>query len=135
MIIDVTTAHSFRSQLQPTLGCDDARARIAQTNHPPASAHRLPRLLPFCLSLFSSPHPPRPSCVPAPYTPFPLATKSHSSSHLSPNISTARFLVQYSPQRMRPQGASSDSKSDPDPLNKEEDDMIYIAKHLGNGIA
>ncbi|KAH9045409.1 hypothetical protein EDB85DRAFT_2137468 [Lactarius pseudohatsudake] len=36
---------------------------------------------------------------------------------------------------MRPQGASSDSESDPDPFDKEEDNMIYTAKHLGNGIA
>ncbi|KAH9164696.1 N-glycosylation protein-domain-containing protein [Lactarius sanguifluus] len=72
---------------------------------------------------------------PPPYTPFPLATKSRSSSHLSQNISTATFLAQYSPQRMPPQGASSDSESDPDPLDEDEDSMIYTAKHLGNGVA
>jgi hypothetical protein len=73
---------------------------------------------------------------PPPYTPFPLATKSRSSSHLSQSISTATFLAQYSPQRMRPtQGASSDSELDPDPLDENEDSMIYTAKHLGNGLA
>ncbi|KAH9052939.1 hypothetical protein EDB83DRAFT_2521724 [Lactarius deliciosus] len=36
---------------------------------------------------------------------------------------------------MRPQGASSDSKSDPDSFDEDEDSMIYTTKHLGNGIA
>ena len=73
---------------------------------------------------------------PPPYTPFPLATKSRSSSHLSENISTTTFLAQYTPLRMRPmQDASSDSESDPDPLDEDEDGIVYTAKHLSNGVA
>lgn len=73
---------------------------------------------------------------PPPYTPFPLGTKSRSSSHLSQNISTATFLAQYTPLRMRTtQDASSDSDSDPEPLDEDEDSMIYTAKHLSNGVA
>ncbi len=33
------------------------------------------------------------------------------------------------------QGASSDSESDLDPLDEDEDSMIYTTKHLGNGAA
>ena len=33
------------------------------------------------------------------------------------------------------QGASSDSESDPEPLDEDEDAMIYTAKHLSNGAA
>jgi len=73
---------------------------------------------------------------PPPYTPFPLAAKSRSSSHLSQNISTATFLAQYTPPpppppppRMRlTRGAGSDSESEPDPLDEDEDGVIYTAK-------
>ncbi|KAH9039244.1 hypothetical protein EDB85DRAFT_2182016 [Lactarius pseudohatsudake] len=71
---------------------------------------------------------------PPPYTPFPLAHESRSSSHLSQNLSTA-FLAQYSPQRMRPHGASSDSESDPDPLDEDETARSTPQKHFGNGVA
>ncbi|KAH8979012.1 hypothetical protein EDB86DRAFT_3248672 [Lactarius hatsudake] len=33
------------------------------------------------------------------------------------------------------QGASSDSESNPDPLDEDEDGMIYTAKHFRNGVA
>jgi hypothetical protein len=33
------------------------------------------------------------------------------------------------------QDASSDSESDPDPLDDDEDSIIYTAKHLSNGVA
>jgi hypothetical protein len=70
---------------------------------------------------------------PPPYTPFPpLTTKSRSrsSSHLSQNISTATFLAQYTPTRMRlTRGASSDSESEPDPLDEDDEGgMIYTVK-------
>jgi hypothetical protein len=32
------------------------------------------------------------------------------------------------------QDASSDSESDPDPLDDDEDSIIYTAKHLSNGV-
>lgn len=70
---------------------------------------------------------------PPPYTPFPLATKSRSSSHLSQGISTATFLSQYTSPRMRlAQGASSDCESEPD---EDEDSMIYTTKQPGHGAA
>ena len=74
---------------------------------------------------------------PPPYTPFPLTAKSRSSSHLSQNISTAPFLAQYTPPRMRlTRGASSDSESEPDPLDEDGDAMIYTAKQQpGHGHA
>ena len=31
--------------------------------------------------------------------------------------------------------ASSDSESDPDPLDEDDDGMLYTAKHIGNGVA
>jgi hypothetical protein len=38
---------------------------------------------------------------------------------------------------MRPthDDASSDSESDPDPLDEDDDGMLYTAKHIGNGVA
>ena len=71
---------------------------------------------------------------PPPYTPFSLTAKSRSSSHLSQNISTATLLAQYTPPRMRlTRGACSDSESEPDPLDEDEDGMIYTAKQPGHG--
>ncbi|KAI0248544.1 N-glycosylation protein-domain-containing protein [Lactifluus subvellereus] len=72
---------------------------------------------------------------PPPYTPFPLPTKSRSSSHLSHNTSTATFLAQYSPHRMRPaQGVvAPDSGSEPDSLDEDEDGMMYTANQLAHG--
>ena len=79
---------------------------------------------------------------PPPYTPFPpLTTKSRSrsSSHLSQNISTATFLAQYTPPRMRlTRGASSDSESEPDPLDEDDEgSMICTVKQQqpGHGAA
>ncbi|KAH9043475.1 hypothetical protein EDB83DRAFT_2317967 [Lactarius deliciosus] len=63
------------------------------------------------------------------------ATAGPSPFLSQPFLFTPSSPPVYSPQRMRPQGASSDSESDPDSFNEDEDSMIYTAKHLGNGIA
>ncbi|KAI0262110.1 N-glycosylation protein-domain-containing protein [Gloeopeniophorella convolvens] len=74
---------------------------------------------------------------PPPYTPYPLTTKSRSSPHLAQTVSTAAFLAQYTQPRTRlAQGAeSSDSESEADPLDEEDDSMIFTAKQLGHTAA
>ena len=131
-----TTSHTHRKRTHPPSGYSTQTRKRASS----ATAASLPSR-PF---LFTPSTPPivgprnSPTALgpPPPYTPFPLTAKSPSSSHLSQNISTATFLAQYTPPRMRlARAGSSDSESEPDPLDEDDDGMIYTAKQLGHGTA
>jgi hypothetical protein len=118
---------TFSAQKQPRKRASSATAASLPTNRPFLFIPSTPPIVGPRNATTTALGPP------PPYTPFaPLTTKSRSrsSSHISQNISTASFLAQYTPSRMRfTQGASSDSESEPDPLDEDDEGgIIYTAK-------